>query len=268
MYFSIITQALTYAAMLLFFRNETGFGGNNGFTDFKAHPGLRHHQFRKPAVLFGSPRWPSAAATLVLAAWLVKSKFGRVLTAIRDAESRVMFIGYKPALVQAHHLDRVGGAVRHRRSPYVPRWASSNPSEMSPANSIEIAIWVAVGGRGTSSVLSSAPLSSIWPRAGFHRELPGILAVLPWPAVHRRHPPSPSPRAWSASGSHPRTSPAAPWQPHRRPFANPPTGRRHPEGSDSSRDWDATPSAAIWTWSPRRRLTWKTSRSVSTDSRP
>ncbi|MCE1240421.1 MAG: urea ABC transporter permease subunit UrtC [Azonexaceae bacterium] len=147
-YFSIITQALTYAAMLLFFRNETGFGGNNGFTDFKRILG---HGITSPEmrlVLFGLTAL-TLAATLVFAAWLVKSKFGRVLTAIRDAESRVMFIGYNPLWykltiwVISAVLCGIAGAL------YVPQVGIINPSEMSPANSIEIAIWVAVGGRGT-----------------------------------------------------------------------------------------------------------------------
>ncbi len=147
-YFSIITQALTYAAMLLFFRNETGFGGNNGFTDFKRILGFPITSSEMRLVLFGLTA-VMLAATLVFAAWLVKSKFGRVLTAIRDAESRVMFIGYNPLWykltiwVISAVLCGIAGAL------YVPLVGIINPSEMSPANSIEIAIWVAVGGRGT-----------------------------------------------------------------------------------------------------------------------
>jgi urea transport system permease protein len=147
-YFSIITQALTYAAMLLFFRNETGFGGNNGFTDFKRVLGYTITSPETRLVLFGLTAL-LLAATLVLSAWLVKSKFGRVLTAIRDAESRVMFIGYNPLWyklfiwVVSAVLCGIAGAL------YVPQVGIINPSEMSPANSIEIAIWVAVGGRGT-----------------------------------------------------------------------------------------------------------------------
>ncbi len=147
-YFSIITQAMTFAAMLLFFRNETGFGGNNGFTDFKRILG---HSITAPqmrVILFGL----SAAmliATLVLARYLVTSKFGRVLAAVRDAESRVMFLGYNPLWYKlavwtlSAMLCAIAGAL------YVPQVGIINPSEMSPANSIEIAIWVAVGGRGT-----------------------------------------------------------------------------------------------------------------------
>lgn len=147
-YFSIITQAMTYAAMLLFFRNETGFGGNNGFTDFKRVLGYGITAPETRLVLFGLTAL-ALAATLVFAAWLVKSKFGRVLTAIRDAESRVMFIGYNPLWyklgiwVVSAVLCGIAGAL------YVPQVGIINPSEMSPGNSIEIAIWVAVGGRGT-----------------------------------------------------------------------------------------------------------------------
>lgn len=147
-YFSIITQALTYAAMLLFFRNETGFGGNNGFTDFKRILGYSVTSPETRVVLFVLSAL-ALAATLVLASWLVHSKFGRVLTAVRDAESRVMFLGYNPLWyklsiwVLSAALCGIAGAL------YVPQVGIINPSEMSPANSIEIAVWVAVGGRAT-----------------------------------------------------------------------------------------------------------------------
>ncbi len=147
-YFSIVTQALTYAAMLLFFRNETGFGGNNGFTDFKRIAGYTITAQETRLVLFGLSAL-LLALTLLFARWLVISKFGRVLTAIRDAESRVMFIGYNPLWYKlfvwtlSAVLYGIAGAL------YVPQVGIINPSEMSTANSIEIAIWVAVGGRGT-----------------------------------------------------------------------------------------------------------------------
>jgi len=147
-YFSIITQALTYAAMLLFFRNETGFGGNNGFTDFKRILGYSITSSETRLVLFGLTAL-MLAATFIFASWLVRSKYGRVLTAIRDAESRVMFIGYNPLWFKlfvwtlSAVLCGIAGAL------YVPQVGIINPSEMSVANSIEIAIWVAVGGRGT-----------------------------------------------------------------------------------------------------------------------
>lgn len=146
-YFSIITQALTYAVMLLFFRNETGFGGNNGFTDFKRILGYTITAPETRVVLFAFSSIV-LIATLVFAHRLMASKFGRVLTAIRDAESRVMFIGYNPLGFKlfiwtlSAVLCAVAGAL------YVPQVGIINPSEMSPASSIEIAIWVAVGGRG------------------------------------------------------------------------------------------------------------------------
>ena len=147
-YFSIITQALTFAAMLLFFRNETGFGGNNGFTDFKrilgtpiATPTMRMFLF----VLTGA----TLIGFFVMARALIASKFGRVLQAIRDAETRVMFTGYDPLRyklaiwVISAVMCGVAGAL------YVPQVGIINPGEMSPAASIEIAIWTAVGGRGS-----------------------------------------------------------------------------------------------------------------------
>jgi urea transport system permease protein len=147
-YFSIITQALTFAAMLLFFRNETGFGGNNGFTDFKrilgysiTAPEMRVTLFALSALML--------MVTLVLGRYIVTSKFGRVLAAIRDAESRTMFLGYNPLYYKlsiwtvSALLCGIAGAL------YVPQVGIINPGEMSTANSIEIAIWVAVGGRAT-----------------------------------------------------------------------------------------------------------------------
>jgi urea transport system permease protein len=147
-YFSIITQALTYAAMLLFFRNATGFGGNNGFTDFKRILGIPITTLDARVVLFAITG-AALIGTLVLARWIVTSKFGRVLAAIRDAESRVMFCGYNTVNYKlfvwtlSAVICGIAGAL------YVPQVGIINPSEMSPANSIEIAIWVAVGGRGT-----------------------------------------------------------------------------------------------------------------------
>src|SRR5688572_7809734 len=147
-YFSIITQAMTFATMLLFFRNETGFGGNNGFTDFKRILGIAIARPSTRMVLF-----VLTGLTLIgfflFARWLVASKFGRVLQAIRDAESRVMFTGYDPLRykltiwVISAVMCGIAGAL------YVPQVGIINPSEMSPAASIEMAIWAAVGGRGT-----------------------------------------------------------------------------------------------------------------------
>jgi urea transport system permease protein len=147
-YFSIITQALTLATMLLFFRNETGFGGNNGFTDFRRILGYDITSPEMRVILFGLSALV-LMLTLLLGRYLVTSKLGRVLAAIRDSESRVMFMGYNPLHYKlfiwtlSAMLCAVAGAL------YVPQVGIINPSEMSPANSIEIAIWVAVGGRGT-----------------------------------------------------------------------------------------------------------------------
>jgi len=147
-YFSIITQALTYAAMLLFFRNNTGFGGNNGFTDFKRILGIPITTDETRIALF-CITGAVLIGTLLCLRWIVTSKFGRVLEAIRDAEQRVMFCGYNTVHYKlavwtlSAVLCGIAGAL------YVPLVGIINPGEMSPANSIEIAIWVAVGGRGT-----------------------------------------------------------------------------------------------------------------------
>ncbi len=147
-YFSIITQALTFAAMLLFFRNDTGFGGNNGFTDFKRILGFDITAPGTRAALY----WITLAAlagALVLARAVTQSKLGRVLTAVRDAESRLRFIGYDPlgfklfVWTLSAVLCGIAGAL------YVPQVGIINPSEMSTENSIEMVIWVATGGRGT-----------------------------------------------------------------------------------------------------------------------
>jgi urea transport system permease protein len=147
-YFSIITQAMTYAFMLLFFRNDTGFGGNNGFTDFKRILGFSVTAPQTRMALFVLTG-AALLGFLLLGRWIVTSKLGRVLTAIRDAETRVMFSGYNPLYFKlfiwtlSAVICGIAGAL------YVPQVGIINPSEMSPANSIEIAIWTAVGGRGT-----------------------------------------------------------------------------------------------------------------------
>ena len=146
-YFSIIIQALTFAAMLLFFRNETGFGGNNGFTDFKRLLGIPIDQAMR--VFLCALSGVVLVGFFVMSRAIVHSKYGRVLQAIRDAESRVMFTGYDPVAYKlsiwtlSAVMCAVAGAL------YVPQVGIINPSEMSPAASIEMAIWAAVGGRGT-----------------------------------------------------------------------------------------------------------------------
>ncbi|OZG74105.1 urea ABC transporter permease subunit UrtC [Hahella sp. CCB-MM4] len=147
-YLSIITQALTYALMLAFFRNDMGFGGNNGLTDFKDLLGFNLQSDSTRAVLFFS----SAVALMlgyILCRSIVLSKLGRILISVRDAEARTRFLGYRVdkfklfVFVVSSVLAGIAGAL------YVPQVGIINPGEFSPINSIEIIIWVAVGGRGT-----------------------------------------------------------------------------------------------------------------------
>ncbi|MGA3157755.1 MAG: urea ABC transporter permease subunit UrtC [Steroidobacteraceae bacterium] len=147
-YLSIITQALTYALMLAFFRNDMGFGGNNGFTDFKDLLGFSLQSPRTRMVLFLLTAL-ALGGSYLLCRYIVSSRAGRVITAIRDAESRARFIGYRVEsykmwmFVFSAVLAGVAGAL------YVPQIGIINPGEFSPTNSIEIVIWVAIGGRGT-----------------------------------------------------------------------------------------------------------------------
>ncbi len=147
-YLSIITQALTYALLLAFFRNEMGFGGNNGLTDFKdlvgfdlKHPTVRIALFTATAICLGIGYFACR--------YVVRSRFGRIVQAIRDAESRARFIGYRVENYKlwlftfSAMLAGVAGAL------YVPQVGIINPGEFAPINSIEVVIWVAVGGRGT-----------------------------------------------------------------------------------------------------------------------
>jgi urea transport system permease protein len=156
-YLSIITQAMTFALMLGFFRNNFGFGGNNGLTDFKDILGFNVQAQTTRAALFAISCGALALGFLVCRV-LVTSKFGKVLIAIRDAESRTRFLGYR---VESYKLfvftlsacmAGVAGAL------YVPQVGIINPSEFAPANSIEAVIWVAVGGRGT---LTGAVLGAV-----------------------------------------------------------------------------------------------------------
>ena len=147
-YLSIITQAMTYALMLSFFRNEMGFGGNNGLTDFKDVLGFDLQSDTTRAGLFVASAFALAAGLLV-ARFITTSKLGKVLIAVRDAESRTRFIGYRVegyklfVFVVSAMMAGVAGAL------YTPQVGIINPGEFSPANSIEIVIWVALGGRGT-----------------------------------------------------------------------------------------------------------------------
>lgn len=147
-YLSIMTQALTYALMLAFFRNEMGFGGNNGLTDFKEIAGFelsadstRVGLFVITAMLLG--------LVFVSSQLIMRSRLGRVLVSIRDSEARARFLGYRTdhfkvwLFVYSALIAALAGAL------YVPQVGIINPGEFSPVNSIEIVVWVAVGGRGT-----------------------------------------------------------------------------------------------------------------------
>jgi urea transport system permease protein len=147
-YLSIITQAMTYALMLAFFRNDMGFGGNNGLTDFKDLLGFNLQSSGMRVTLFVMSAL-ALAVSYGICRYIVSSRLGRVLISIRDAESRTRFLGYRVEYYKlfiftlSAMLAGVAGAL------YVPQVGIINPSEFTPANSIEIVIWVAIGGRGT-----------------------------------------------------------------------------------------------------------------------
>ena len=147
-YLSIITQAMTYALLLAFFRNDMGFGGNNGLTDFKDILGFNVQADATRSALFAASasRWRSA----VFVTWrIVGSKYGKLLMAVRDAESRTRFLGWRAenvklfAFTVSAVMAGIAGAL------YVPQVGIINPGEFEPANSIEVVVWAAVGGRGT-----------------------------------------------------------------------------------------------------------------------
>ncbi len=147
-YLSIITQAMTYALLLAFFRNDMGFGGNNGLTDFKDILGFNIQADGTRAALFAATAI-LLALSLMIASAIVRSKFGKVLVGVRDAESRVRFLGYRVehmklfTFVVSAMMAGIAGAL------YVPQVGIINPGEFAPANSIEVVIWTAVGGRAT-----------------------------------------------------------------------------------------------------------------------
>ena len=172
-YLSIITQALTYALMLAFFRNEMGFGGNNGLTDFKDILGFSLQSDATKVGLFVASAVALALGYLACR-WIVTSKLGRVTVAIRDAEDRTRFIGYRVAYFKlwvftfSAILAGIAGAL------YVPQVGIINPGEFSPLNSIELVIWVAIGGRYTlyGAVIGAllvnyakTVLTGVWPDA-------------------------------------------------------------------------------------------------------
>jgi len=147
-YLSIITQAMTYALLLAFFRNDLGVGGNNGLTDFKDILGFNVQAATTRASLFAASAIALALA-VVICSMIVNSKLGKLMVAVRDAESRTRFLGWRPenvklfAFVVSAILAGIAGAL------YAPQVGIINPGEFEPGNSIEAVIWVAVGGRGT-----------------------------------------------------------------------------------------------------------------------
>jgi len=147
-YLSIITQALTYALLLAFFRNDMGFGGNNGLTDFKDILGYNIQSRGVRAVLFFLSALLMIGVYLV-SRWMVTTSFGKVVLAVRDAEPRARFLGYRTEHYKLAVFTVSAAMAGLAGALYVPQVGIINPSEFSPANSIEAVIWVAVGGRGT-----------------------------------------------------------------------------------------------------------------------
>ncbi len=147
-YFSIITQAMTFAFMLLFFRNDTGFGGNNGLTDFKR---ILDFPINLPTTRISLYLVSvlALAGVYLLCRFIVSSKLGRLLAAIRDSEGKVLFSGYDTLQYKLFVWTLSAAICGLAGALYVPQVGIINPSEMQPANSIEMAIWVAVGGRAT-----------------------------------------------------------------------------------------------------------------------
>lgn len=147
-YLSIITQAMTYALLLAFFRNDMGFGGNNGLTDFKDILGFNIQARETRATMFALSAL-FLALFLLVTAYITSSRFGKLLVATRDAEARTRFLGYRPEKVKLFVWTLSAVMAGIAGSLYVPQIGIINPGEFAPANSIEIVIWAAVGGRGT-----------------------------------------------------------------------------------------------------------------------
>jgi urea transport system permease protein len=171
-YLSIITQALTYALMLGFFRNNFGFGGNNGLTDFKDILGFNVQAESTRNVLFSISCVALMAGFLVCRA-IVTSKFGKVLIAIRDAEARTRFLGYRVESYKLYVFTLSACMAGIAGALYVPQVGIINPGEFAPGNSIEAVIWVAVGGRGT---LTGAALGAVLVNYGKTYFTSGVLA--------------------------------------------------------------------------------------------
>lgn len=180
-YFAIITQALTYVAMLLMFRNDTGFGGNNGMTGFVSLLGAEMGA-PSTAVWLATASLAATLAAFLLCGRLVASPFGRMLVAVRDDEARLRFLGYDPVWPKLAAWTLSGALAALAGALYVPQVGIINPRLLSPELSIEIAVWVALGGRGTLSgaVIGAVVISALkfW-LTGFAPDLwPFILSGL------------------------------------------------------------------------------------------
>jgi urea transport system permease protein len=170
-YLSIITQAMTYALLLAFFRNDMGFGGNNGLTDFKEILGFNVQAPATRAALFAASALTLALAVLFTAA-IVKSKLGKLMVAVRDAESRTRFIGWRPEHVKVFGFTASAVMAGIAGALYVPQVGIINPSEFAPANSIEVVIWTAIGGRGTIVGPIIGAVSVNWAKSWFTAAMP------------------------------------------------------------------------------------------------
>lgn len=147
-YLSIITQAMTFALLLAFFRNDMGFGGNNGLTDFKDILGQSIQAQGTRAALFAATA-VTLALSVLICSMIVNSKLGKVMVAVRDAESRTRFLGYRVEYVKLFAFTVSAVMAGIAGALYVPQVGIINPGEFEPGNSIEVVIWTAVGGRGT-----------------------------------------------------------------------------------------------------------------------
>ena len=172
-YLSIITQAMTYALLLAFFRNDMGFGGNNGLTDFKDILGFNVQAAGTRSALFAASALTLALCIAVTAA-VTASKLGKLMVAVRDAESRTRFIGWRPEHVKVFGFTLSAVMAGVAGALYVPQVGIINPSEFAPANSIEVVIWTAVGGRGTIVGPAIGAILVNWAKSWFTAALPDL----------------------------------------------------------------------------------------------
>jgi urea transport system permease protein len=172
-YLSIITQAMTYALMLAFFRNDMGFGGNNGLTDFREIVGLSLQADETRAALFAASALMLALGVAATAA-LVGSRYGKLMEAVRDAESRTRFLGWRPENIKVFAFTVSAVMAGGAGALYVPQVGIINPGEFAPANSIEVVVWTAVGGRATIVGPILGALFVNWGKSWFTGAMPEL----------------------------------------------------------------------------------------------